>query len=370
MISFTILIFLFLYVVIKQYKKTENWKRTKLGLYCILILIFLSGFRHLAVGVDTGYYIYSLRNMSSVSFPEILSSFISGYVSATNQTKDPGFTLIEKIFSLFTTNSTIYLLCIGATFLIALRMFFVKYTTTAWELVFSFIVYLVLFFGYLPNAAIRQAIAMVFLLYAYSNFEDKKWYKNIFFIFLGSFIHQSILAGLIIYLFPLVKNVRKYYVVCGILFGVMFVIGGMFATFISSFSGVYSGYADSDYYSSGNAKPYNFIILMLLIYLLGLISIKNKNFVHQNTFLYEMFGVAIVLTPLILIQPNFQRLTAMFAIGTCAFLPKCLMVYSSFIRKCVYALLLIVFMYVTYGNEYKFNWQEMKFHDRYLYMDI
>ena len=71
MISFTILIFLFLYVVIRQYKKTEEWKRSKLGLYCILVLIFLSGFRHLAVGVDTGYYIYSLRNMSSVSFSEI-----------------------------------------------------------------------------------------------------------------------------------------------------------------------------------------------------------------------------------------------------------------------------------------------------------
>lgn len=370
MISFVIFLFLCFYIVIAQYKKTEQWKRTRLEFLCMLVLIFLSGFRHLAVGVDTMYYIYSLQRATTISFNEIMSSFFEGYFFATNKTKDPGFPVIEKMFSIITTNSTIYLLSIGAVFFVFLRRFFAKYTRTTWELVFAFIVYLALFWGYLPNAAIRQSIAMVFLLYVYSSFGEIKWYKSALYIILGSFIHQSILAGFIIFLFPYIKRVRTYYILCGILFGVMFVVGGIFAVYLSSFSDVYSSYAMSDYYDEGHSKPYNFIILMLLIYIVGLVCLRNRDFYMKNSFLYKMFGVAIVLTPLILIQPNFQRLTALFAIGTCAFLPRCLTGYSSYARKIAYSLLLIVFMYIASSSQFKFNWQDMKLHDRYLYMNI
>ena len=384
MIFITIIIFLLLYLFVKRYESCDDYydeyydecwednqsSKSKLGIFCICILIFLSGFRHLGVGVDTAYYVYSLKESSNTPFSEILSTFYNGYFSATNETKDPGFSILEKIFSLFTTNSTVYLLCIGTTFLVFLRKFFTKYTSSSWELCFAFIVYLTLFFGYLPNAAIRQSIALIFLLYVYTNFHEQNRIKSILLIIIGSIMHQSILAGLIIILFPLIRNVKLYYIVCGILYGCMFVIGNVFATYITSFSDVYSAYAMSDYYSDGNAKPYNFVIFMFIIYMIGLVFINDEDHLSQNSFLYKLLGIAMVLTPLILIQPNFQRFTAIFAIGICVFLPKCLTLFSPFIRRLAYTLLILVFMYMTYNSQYKFNWEEMELHDRYLFIDI
>lgn len=370
MILCTIFLFVILYKVFEYGKGTEDRKRMKLAFWTTVILIFLSGFRNLGVGIDTAYYIVSLKEASRLSFSDVFSSFLYRYFNASNETKDPGFLIFEKIFSIITTNPTLYLLSIGTFFLISLKKFLLKYTATSWELVFSFVVYLTLFWGYLPNAAIRQSVAMVILLYVYSNFDRIKWHKGVLLLFFASFIHQSILAGLVIYLFPMVKNIKTYYIMCGILFVGMFFIGSLFVSSLASFSDVYSSYADSDYYTSGNAKPYNFIILMLLIYVIGLVRLKDERFVNQNIFLFKMMGVSIILTPLILVQPNLQRLTAMFAISTCAFLPRCLSMYSTIIRRTIYVILFLVFMRTTSKIQYKFNWQHMELHDRYLYMDI
>lgn len=350
--------------------KGESTKRSKIALICTLFLIFLSGFRNLAVGIDTAYYVYSLQETSLTPIREVFTSFFTRYFSPSNAGgKDPGFMVFEKLFSIFSTDSTFYLLFIGTIFLISLRLFFLKYTRTSWELVLSFIVYITLFFSYLPNAAIRQAIALAVLLFVYSRIDDFNWKKSTILILLASFIHQSVLAGLIILVFPKIKNIRLYYLICGCLFFVMFLIGNVFASLLTSFSEVYSAYADNDYYTN-NAKPYNFILFMFVIYAIGLFQINNKNFVKENLFLYKMFGISISLTPLILVQPNFQRFTAIFAISMCAFVSRCLSEYSSFIRRMVYTLLLIILMYITYNNQYKFNWQKMELHERYLYMKI
>lgn len=371
MIIFTLVLFLVLYLLVDIINKSEYSKRSKIAFYCTAFLIFLSGFRHLAVGVDTAYYAYSLREVSKLSFGEVFSSFFSRYFSASNAMgKDPGFLVFEKIFSLFTTNSTIYLLFIGAVFLIPLRFFFIKYTRTSWELVFSYIVYITLFFNYLPNAAIRQAIALSVLLYVYSRIDDFNWKKSVILILLASFVHQSVLAGLAILVFPKIKNVKSFFLICGLLFFLMFFVGNIFASFITSFSDVYSSYVDSDYYSRGNAKPYNFTLLMFAVYAMGLLKMKNKKFVNDNLFLYKMLGISMIVTPLILVQPNFQRFTAIFAISVCVFIPRCLSEYSTSIRKLAYALLILVFMNTTKNFNYKFNWQQMEFHERYLYMNV
>lgn len=370
MLFFTLIIFLILYLLIDRIYKEDNTKRSKIALFCTLFLIFLSGFRNLAVGIDTAYYVYSMKATSDIPIREVFTSFFDRYFSPSNAGgKDPGFMVFEKLFSIFSTDSTIYLLLIGSIFLIPLKSFFLKYTHTFWELTFSYIIYITLFYGYLPNAAIRQSIAMAFWLLVCSRIEDLNWKKITILILFASFIHQSILAGLIILAFPKIKNIKLYYLICGGLFFVMFFIGSAFASFLTSHSDVYSAYANSDYYLN-NTKPYSFIFFMFVIYVIGLIQIKNKKFVSDNLFLYKLFGISICLTPLILVQPNFQRFTAIFAIGMCAFVSRCLSEYSSFIRKIAYATLLIVLMYSTYNNQYKFNWQKMELHDRYLYMNI
>lgn len=109
------------------------------------------------------------------SWKDLTSDFFSKYFSPTNnQDKDPGYSIFIKITQIFTSNSRAYLFIIAIIFFLSLGKFLKEHTESLQELLFSYVFYINLFNGYVPNSAIRQTLAISIILFAYTNLQKKR----------------------------------------------------------------------------------------------------------------------------------------------------------------------------------------------------
>ena len=126
MAFFALIIVLLFYFLCKGVKSSIAQKY-----YCVFVsigLILISGLRNPAVGEhsDTDNYLHSFDLSASISWKTIFSEFFPTYFSPSfegNLWKDPGFTVFEKIISVFTSSHQIYLVIIAILFIVPLSRF-------------------------------------------------------------------------------------------------------------------------------------------------------------------------------------------------------------------------------------------------------
>lgn len=286
------LIIIFLFVVFLYF-------RIKSPLLILVVLVFLSSFRNLSVGIDTQSYYNQFRY-------DIQSDTLFYYLFKL----EPGWLLlnlwIKEIFGEFS------IILFSSCLLTILPISYVFRRATNMPIL-AFFIYFLLFYYFFSFSLIRQAIAISFFVLGVYFFSNNRKVEFHFSILFGSLFHYSIII-----LYPVVflaerLKINFFWSIC-ILFSTFFV--GFFEVFgdvrhILAYLPFekYSNYIDYETEEGFNRLTnYIFIFPKTLFFLFSVYvqRIANYSIINLELFL-KLFFVGVVLLNLFLSVPQLSR---------------------------------------------------------------
>ena len=209
---------------------------------------------------------------------------------------------------------------------------------------------------------INACITRFFLLRVLDKplFERKLW-KFLLLLVLAATQHKSALLFAPFYLLPLVKDSRKFILLAFVLFAPMWIFGDQIAKYLVMGS-IFEQYAS---YLEQNeiAGAYTFALYMII---LGVLMFGNyKQIVNadgRNNVFVCAVSIAIMLTPLTMIDPSNMRIVQYYSVFGLLVLPKCL-ISIQFRYNMDLSMIVFLFLaaYTLYRMEpYAFFWQDME----------
>lgn len=293
-------------VVGKLYRKKEGSKNTKLNIIIfttigLLIPIVISGLRYY-VGTDYGSYVGIYNKYYNYSLLELFESKTEFL-----------FLIIIKIASIFNNYQATFFIMAILTVLIA--YFSILNYKEKLSLGFMFFIYLFMYFTSSFNL-VRQALAVVIVLYSYKFIFERNWKKFTIIILIAALFHVSALLFLPFYfVFDKENNnkkkyVRYIYIICTIL--VVFFYERM-VNILSSIA-IFEEYAmyTNELSAANREAILNFIILaVILIFRKRLIKYDERNELY--IFFYI---ISTILTLMGYITPYAKRIATYFGISS------------------------------------------------------
>lgn len=359
--TFFLLLFLtLLYISLSKYKYCISAKR-----YIYIastLLILLSGLRHEGVGNDTYAYMLSFDHSSSITWSEVFEDFFRRYLFPMDDgEKDPGMLFFVKLLHTLHIDSRLYLFVVAAFLITPIGVFTYKYSQNLKTVLFSYCFYVTLFYGYLPNSALRQSMALAFVLWSYLLLRERKILISLLLIICGSLFHKSALVAMVLLPFLYCKNVRTIYYLSIIPFFVILIFPAEVGQFLLDDNEIYGGYFSSTYFSAlKQDRPFVVILLMTVLYGIGFLHKKES----PHRILFYGCALTFILTPLIWANPTALRVISYFA-------PCMGVLVGSVLSEKKYKLYMYVIMMAFFlqsiraiGN-YRFMWQDMELHERY-----
>lgn len=361
---YILLLFVVLYICLRNYQYKTSAK--VFIIISSIVLILISGLRHEGVGTDTYAYIMSFENIQYTSWDEILHNFFQrAFVPQEYEERDPGMSVIMKCLRQLGMSSRGYLFFVAAFLIIPLGVVVYKFSENLKVVLYTYVFYAGMFYGYLPNSAVRQSVALAFVLWAYLLLRNRRFILPVILILAGAIIHRS--AFIALPLIPLLytKRTTLLYTLATILFFVIIFMQDNFITLALGEDSIYQNYG-SYYMDNMQEKPFKVILLMLFHYLVSMIYVwKCKNESMQNRIIILSSAACFALVPLIWINPSALRSISYFGI----FVPTLLAMASSNMRmgKVLLLSLILLFLYQSDPREsnYHFMWEQMDLPDRY-----
>jgi transmembrane protein EpsG len=357
-------IFLIVLYFILYKKGYGNSTKKKYIVIVTLVLSLVSAIRHDAVGVDTYAYYLSFMEAKEVPWSDIWYNLISFFQGSI--IKDPGYALFVKVAGIIFHDFHVYLFFVALFFLSALGYILYKSVDQLFGYVISYSFYISLLYTFFPNSAIRQTIAMSFLLWAIIIFlsKNRKLIPLIFLIF-AFLLHKSVLFGVIPVFVYYFKNTKLVYRSALLFMPLFFAVSFEFVELLVLLSDAehYLQYIEGD-----GGSSVVFIVEMVFFYLIGFASMKYVNhYPLYRRFAFIAFALAISIISFMRVDPSLQRLIAYFSIWGMVFLPNALYVHRGTVRNIliVCVLALCIGRSVLTPTPYKFYWQHMELHERY-----
>ena len=362
MTTFLMIIAIFLYFFLKN-KNNAN-KSYIIGMSVILIVV--SGLRHEAVGNDTLAYMQLYEGVGSESWSSITDNFLDNYLNPLDKSgKDPGYRVLTKVLYTFLPDARLYLFVVAVIFIGAFGYFLSKNSKSLETTLFSYMFYLALFWGYLPNSAVRQSLTIGAIMVGYTFLQQKKLAQFILLVLLGSLIHKSGLLVLILIPLYYFINANKFYKYSIALFALSLLFSDQFAMLFMDQNEVYNNYLGGYYGGENGSKPFMVIILFFGLYIFGWMGLPEDANEEGNRLNYIGISLALVFLPLIWVNPSLIRIVGYFA----PFMG--IAVGDSFGRinngSLFRILVIVVFIYhsLSYFDSFKMMWQHMELHERY-----
>lgn len=352
-----------------RHKNYESGAKSFIFIVSIL-LILLSGLRHEGVGNDTYAYIMNFENSVDLSWKGVFDDYFRRYFSPVdNGEKDPGYLFVLKLMHTLGVNSREYLFIVAIILITPLGFFVYQNSTNLKMVLFSYSFYMILFYGYLPNSAIRQSLALSCILWAYVFLIKSKLLTSICLIIVGSMFHKSALITLTIIPFLYLNNVQTIYKWFLLPFVGILMFPENVAQILVSNNEIYSGYSSGTFYSSaGYSRPYMIILLIAIFYILGWGYIRKFNrciISRQQRLLFLGCAYTFMLVPLIWVNPSALRIISYFGPCMAIVVGSCISKLKE--MKLLFPLLILVFFYksISQNDYYHFMWEKMEMHDRY-----
>lgn len=363
----TTLLLLFLFLLYYLTKRLPEEEAPKRFIYCTsFVLILVSGLRHEAVGNDTLAYMMSFEDTLDTSWSEILSNFANNYLNPlSNEGKDPAFKIFEKLVGTVIPNSRLYLFAVAAILLTSIGYFIHTFSVDLRSTLFCYVFYISMFYGYLPNSAIRQSLALSIVLFAYCLAFKRNLVWSVLLVVLASTLHKSALLALLFFMFIKIKDVKIVYAGSLLLFLIMLVFSNEISLFFAdSTNDIYSGYLSGSYYGE-KSKPIMVVILFFSLFVLSLYGLRlDDDYVYHRPYYYGT-ALTLVFVPLVWVDPTLLRILSYF-IFWMGLLVQLLLRKAYYGKVILFGIILVFFMYSFKSiNGYRFMWQYMKLHERY-----
>jgi len=366
------MIFLFLVLIVAYLllKESDEYGRYYYAIVVTIALVFVSCFRNIWIGNDTYAYLRSMERSVNTPWNDIFSSFFTNYISPSMEDgKDPGYAVFEKLFSTISTNYTLYLFFIAVLVIVPISCFIYNNTSNMKQMLFAYLYYIVMFFIYVPNSAIRQSLAVGFAYIAYRLLQKNRTIAFIIIIIVASTFHKTALICLLFAGF--VKLPQSRYITLISIAGFLLVtmLGSALAGYLSGFGDVYDAYARDYFAESGKQRPFLVLVLVAFLYCITLVPEYDEDVKREMKPFIIASAFVMFIVPLVRIDPSYLRLTAYFGIFFSIYVAKALD-YISYERSYVFIVIVTIFLIKGISeNRYKFNWQQMDVNSRYAYSD-
>lgn len=335
---------------------SENAEIARKRLVCVVGTvnwILLSGLRGHSVGADTESYKIWFDNLKNVSWDSIVESFHAYYFENSVADKDPGFSVLVKLFQLFSNDYQMFLMFIAVLFTVPMGIWIYKYSNSVY---ISFLIYSTLFYSFFAITGIRQTIATALAVFLGIEFiKRKKLVLFLLVLLLTSTIHKSALCVIPFYWLSQIKN-RKLtiwswwiFIICSYIFRYRLL------SILQSIVG-YESY--TDYYGAGAGT---FVFLLLAITMICTVFYDT---IKKNA--GELFGpsinavyIACFFSSLLLINQSMMRVVQYYSVYLMLLIPETEKIFTIKSRKlyqiiCVSMLILLLIKNQPY---YCFFWE-------------
>lgn len=329
--------------------------RKHFAVFVTLLLILQSGLRHVSVGPDTHAYMIHFYKHIQWSWQHVFTNFIDVY--QLGKGKDAGYAVIEKLFSLVSTDYQCYLLFVATVIFIPMIALVYRNTKRIEDIWFALLVYYALFYHFFSVTGIRQTLATAICLIAYVYIGKRQLLKFSVLMIIAAFIHKTALVFFPFYWISEIKQVKTLFLIAIISFPIMTIIGYEFTTQLALWSGSknYIGYADQ-----GSRGAIN---LILFYFIVGLITLliykKDEVFIEQNKSIFNAFSMGVFLFPLSFNSPNLVRLVQYYSIFILIFMGFINAHESNSNKNLILLFLIFILLYkiVTTFDMYAFFWE-------------
>lgn len=282
-------------------------------IFSFLLFTLIAALRSENIGVDTLQFTSFYKSLTLINEFPIFSNYRYEY----------GFTFLCWLLSRISDSPQLLLLVTSVFINVVVARFIYKNSKNVY---LSTILYLTCNYYFQYMNIMRQAIAIAFVLLAYENLKEKKYFNYVIFTLLGCLFHFSAILSFLFIFLKKIKLNRKVIFITIISIILAFAYGNNFFAFLASISPRLNGYLGSQYDVTNYFGALILMVVQLVIFLTGIILLrKNKSKISRNNNIGNLIGIIAIATifSTLTIKVNiFNRFTPYFSIFNIIWLPN------------------------------------------------
>lgn len=360
-----LIIIIIAFLALKWYPQNKSFEQNeknhkKYIIFMMVLLILQSGLRHVTVGADTFTYYNIFLDVQASSWSSLWQDCLNFYYYGEG--KDPGYHFLLKAIQLVLPTFQLYLIGLAVFVFYGLGRLFIRYTKSNYEVLVAISLFQCLYYSFFSITGLRQSMATGFLFLAIPFVEKKKPLQFFLLVMIAATQHKSALLFAPFYYLPIIKNSRAMLIASLVSFVPMWIYGGsVLGDFmVGTTFEQYAGYLKVN----EKAGAYGFTAYILL---LGSLLVYYYKKIRSNNpdgvvIILNAVAVAIVLTPLTMIDPSNMRVVQYYSIFALFALPWVVSKFD-FIKnietRYIVVTLLLTLYTMSRNAEYTFFWQEL-----------
>lgn len=296
--------------------KIQQYKNKRTCIVGTVNWILLSGLRAWEIGADTyAYKIYMFDKTMNRTWDALLGDYMLRYVGNVDVI-EPTYTLIEKVFQIFSTNYQGFLMFIAILFFVPLGILIYKYSKNS---CLSFVLFSCLFYSFFAITGHRQTIATaIAVLMGVELIKRKKLIPFILVILLATTIHASAICFLPFYWISKIRFNKITLIVYWMAILLSFINRGQFLALLQRVVG-YEQYQEVEGAGAGT-----FIFLLMVVAVVATLFYKiilNKGNSMTNIAMNALF-IACIFSSFLLINQSLMRVVQYYSIFLLLLIPE------------------------------------------------
>ncbi len=336
-ISFVLGVLLLAFTFESKSERTRRNGRKNFILAVSILLMLQSGMRHVDVGADTSAYKLKYERDGRSDWSVLLNKVKIYYSKdlwkeSKDSGKDPGYSVLGKIFYSVVPSYRIYLLIVAAAFFSVLGCFIYRNTRTIPDALIAYLLYLTLFYSFFSITGIRQTWATTFSLIGYEFFIKKR--RLLLFLLLmliAASLHKSVMVFIPFYFIANHRPKKWQYWIILFLFPIFMYFSENTLFLLERISG-YDSYGQYE-----GAGTYRFTGIMLLFSFIAFLRIKEvTNTIQDTQPMYNALALVIFFTPLTWINQSLMRLVQYFSLFIMVLAPHVINLLSANFKNSTY----------------------------------
>ena len=333
---------------------SEKFDKGKLY-FCVQVTIqwiLISGLRSTAVGADTWRYKYMFEEALGMSWGETFNDFLL-WIQGSELVKDPGYTLFQKIFQIFSKDYQLFLIFVAILFTVPMSVWVYRNSENP---LLSYIIFSCLFYSFFAITGIRQTLVTGFMVFIGSELlKKKKCVLYYLMLLLLIPIHKSVVALAIA---PFIRKVKINGITI-LIWSVAIAFAYLFRSQLMSLLSGIVGYSEYDKFYEG-AGASTFAYLYYALTLVGIIfheKIDKKG--ESMVIAFNMVAVGAILLPLTFINQSAMRAVQYFSVYLMFYVPQLTDFFDKKDKNIVttLAVLALVVLLILNKPNYTFFWQ-------------
>ena len=295
-LSVALFVFLGLLYGSTDFRVSKN-RKILFSAICAFVLLFFATKRGLTFTSDIQSYLNNYKTIQGLSYHSLFDLLLSG------NGKDMVYSIVAKTASSLGISFFVYINIIFLFYIVIISWFICKYSSNIYM---SFVLLVVFGHYYFALTAIRQSIAVAFLLLAFDALSEKKEKRFLIYVAIASLFHLSAISFLLALLLRKLKISKKYILCIPFIFIISQVSGILILRWMVRFlPDQYAGYSER----TVTLNLSSFIIISVIVFFCLLLSRGYEN--DENI----GFGLILILVSLFAYGYANSMFAEMFRIG-------------------------------------------------------